>query len=91
MIFGPFRSERPFFDSIAMPLKDIIHTVAACWMLLFGCLLCLISLYLPPRGIIDASVLWVLGQAIIFAASVFGAKSYIDYQIDKMRHDDTET
>lgn len=67
--------------------KDIVHYVAACWMLLFGCTLCLLSLYLPPRGVIDASVLWVLGQAIIFAASIFGVKSYIDYRFNKYRHE----
>ena len=69
--------------------KEIIHYAAACFMLVFGCLLCLLSLYIPPVGIIDGSVLWVLGQSIIFAASIFGIKSYIDYQLHKRTSNDT--
>lgn len=70
-----------------MNAKEIISYAAACFMLAFGCLLCLLSLYLPPRGVIDNSVLWFTGQAIIFAASIFGAKTYIDYQLERRMND----
>lgn len=52
-------------------------------MLIFGSVLCVLSLYIPPKGVIDGSVLWVLGQCIIFAASIYGVKQYIDYKLDK--------
>lgn len=71
--------------------RELFHYAAACFMLVFGCLLCLLSLYIPPRGIIDSSVLWVLGQSIVFAGSIFGVKSYVDFQISKRKNDDSQT
>lgn len=70
--------------------KEMVHYASACFMLAFGCCLCLISLFLPPVGIIDSSVLWFCGQAIVFAASIFGAKSYIDYRLESINQHGTQ-
>lgn len=42
----------------------------------------------PPTGEISDSVLWVLGQALIYAASVFGVTLYFRNQMEQFR---TET
>ncbi|MBR1566473.1 MAG: hypothetical protein IJ649_06890 [Oscillospiraceae bacterium] len=43
----------------------------------FGAVICAISLFLPPQGEIDSSVLMLFGQILIYAGSVFGVKVYI--------------
>lgn len=41
----------------------------------------------PPRGEISGSVLAVLGEAMVYAASVFGVTLYFQNQMAKFRHD----
>ena len=41
----------------------------------------------PPTGEISDSVLWVLGQALIYAASVFGVGMYFNNQMEQFRAD----
>ena len=45
-------------------------------MLLFAIIISFVALLLPPQGVIDPSVLWVVAQALLFAASVLGIDSY---------------
>lgn len=41
----------------------------------------------PPTGEISDSVLWVLGQALIYAASVFGVGMYFHNQMEQLKTD----
>ena len=41
----------------------------------------------PPIGEVADSILWILGQALIYAASVFGITSYFTSETKKMRKD----
>lgn len=41
----------------------------------------------PPRGEVHGSVLAVLGEAMVYAASVFGVTLYFQNQMAKFRHD----
>lgn len=41
----------------------------------------------PPTGEISDSVLWVLGQALIYAGSVFGVTMYFRNQMEQFRTD----
>ncbi len=45
-------------------------------MLFFAMLISFAALLIPPPGVIDPSVLWVVAQALLFAASVLGLDSY---------------
>ncbi len=45
-------------------------------MLLFSIGISILALVMPPPGVIDPSVLWVVAQALLFAASVLGIDSY---------------
>jgi len=40
---------------------------------------------LPPKGEVHDSVLWILGQALIYTASVFGIGMYINSEMTKLR------
>ena len=42
---------------------------------------------IEPRGEISGSVLAVLGEAMVYAASVFGVTLYFQNQMAKFRHD----
>lgn len=41
----------------------------------------------PPRGEVHGSVLAVLGEAMVYAASVFGVALYFKNEMAKFRHD----
>ena len=42
---------------------------------------------IPPKGEVSNSVLAVLGEAMVYAASVFGVTLYFQNQMAKFRHD----
>ena len=54
-----------------------MERISAFILLIFGAIMCAISLFLPPQGEIDASVLMLFGQILVYAGSVFGVKVYI--------------
>lgn len=56
--------------------KDSIAVISACVMLIFGITLTAIGFALDPAGEVSDSVLWVLGQALIYAGSIFGIATY---------------
>lgn len=52
-------------------------------MLLFGCTLCVVGFAVKPVGIVDESVLLILGQCVIYAGSVFGISLYVKSEVKK--------
>lgn len=56
--------------------KDSIAVISACVMLIFGITLTAIGFALDPAGEVSDSVLWILGQALIYAGSIFGIATY---------------
>lgn len=42
---------------------------------------------LPPQGEVSGSVLAVLGEAMVYAASVFGVTLYFHNQMERFRHE----
>ncbi len=63
--------------------KETLAVVSACTMLLFGIVLTAIGFALDPMGEIHDSVLWVLGQSLIYAGAVFGIAAYTKGLVDK--------
>ena len=45
---------------------------------------------IPPKGEISASVLTVLGEAMVYTASVFGVTLYFSSQMVRLRHETRE-
>lgn len=63
--------------------KDTIAVTSAMVMLLFGISLTTAGFIIPPTGEIHESVLWVLGQALIYAGSIFGIAYYARGVVDR--------
>ena len=62
-------------------VKDNIAVISAVVLLTFGICLTVAGFFVPPLGIIDNSVLWVLGQSLIYSGSMFGLTVYVKNQI----------
>jgi hypothetical protein len=58
-------------------------------LLLFGAAMAATSLFLPPEGEIDGSVLMLFGQILVYAGSVFGVKIYIEDLVRHIKKNDT--
>lgn len=67
--------------------KDTIATISACVMLAFGIILTSIGFVIEPVGEIHDSVLWVLGQSLLYAGGIFGITVYAKRQINKQFED----
>lgn len=65
-----------------MEKKDIIHYVCAVGMIVFGCVMCVASFCLSTEHIVDDSVLWILGQSLLFAGSIFGVGLYVNARVE---------
>ena len=53
-----------------------------------GWFLVVMGFFMPPEGEVADSVLWILGQSLIYTASVLGVTMYFNSQMVKFR---TET
>lgn len=56
--------------------RSTIAVITAIVMLTFGILLTTIGFFVTPLGEVSDSVLWILGQALIYAGSIFGIATY---------------
>lgn len=68
-------------------IKEKIAIITAVVAFLLGWALTIAGFIVPPIGDISNSVLWVLGQALIYAASVFGITSYFKSESVQMKRD----
>lgn len=69
--------------------KDAIATWSALGMLIFGAVLTGSGFCVTPVGTIDDSVLWVLGQCLLYAGGIFGITLYTKHRFDELqRHVD---
>lgn len=66
--------------------KDSVTVWSAIGMLLFGCILTTIGFFTEPIGEVSSSVLWILGQCLIYAGSALGIANYVKSSI----HDEME-
>lgn len=60
-----------------MKNKDWFAYIAATLVFIFGIGLTIAGFIVAPLGIIDNSVLWVLGQSLTYSGAVFGVGLYI--------------
>lgn len=68
-------------------IKERIAIISACVAFALGWFLSICGFYVPPIGEVADSVLWILGQALIYAASVFGVASYFSAETVRMKAD----
>lgn len=69
--------------------KDSLGVISACVMLIFGITLTTFGFAIAPLGEVSDSVLWILGQSLIYAGGIFGIASYtkgvVDRRIDEWK------
>lgn len=68
-------------------IKDKIAIVSAIVAFCAGWALSIAAFLVPPIGEIHDSVLWILGQSLVYCASVFGVASYFTSEAVRLRHD----
>jgi len=73
------------YEKCTMKQKIAIFTALAAFILGWG--LTIAGFIIPPTGEIADSVLWVLGQALVYAASVFGITGYFTAESQRMKRD----
>ena len=67
--------------------KDTLAVISALVMLVFGAGLCVAGFIVDPLGIIDNSVLWIMGQCLLYAGSIFGIGMYVKATVkDEIQH-----
>lgn len=69
--------------SLDIKEKAAIITAIAAFVVGWG--LTIAGFIVPPLGEIADSILWVLGQALIYAASVFGITSYFTSESKRLK------
>ena len=52
-----------------------------------GWTLVCIGFFMPPKGEVHQTTLYILGEAMIYTASVFGVALYFNNQMVKFKHD----
>ena len=76
------------WSEIDIKEKAAIVTAIAAFVVGWG--LTIAGFIVQPVGEIADGVLWVLGQALIYAASVFGITSYFSSETRRMKRDISE-
>jgi hypothetical protein len=65
-------------------IKENIKFAASIVLLALGVIIVFVSLFLPPKGVIDASVLTLIGENFCFVGAVWGIGQYAKVQIAKI-------
>ena len=68
-------------------IKERLAIISAITAFILGWALSMAGFWIPPVGQVADSVLWILGQALIYAASVFGVTSYFSAETLQMKKD----
>lgn len=63
--------------------KEKVSITMAVVLLVSGVTMCFCAFFMDEKHEINSSVLWYFGQTLIYAASVFGVMSYLDYRLNK--------
>ena len=65
--------------------KDYIKWGSATVCVLAGLVVIMWSMVLPPQGVIDGSVLTVIGELLTFAGAVFGISTHYAIETAKLK------
>lgn len=68
-------------------IKDRLAILSAIIAFILGWCMSIAGFWLPPVGEVADSILWILGQALLYAASVFGVSAYFRSETVQLRRD----
>lgn len=72
---------------IDINIKDKIAILSAIIAFILGWGMSIAGFWIPPVGEVSDSILWILGQALLYAASVFGVSAYFRSETVQLRRD----
>lgn len=64
--------------------RESFKFIAGIVCLLGAIVISFIALFLPPQGVIDSSVLWLIAQVLVFVSSLWHLSDYISIQANKI-------
>lgn len=71
--------------------RDKVKFISSLIVLLAGIAMGFISLFLPPQGVIDPSVLGFAGEMFTFVGAVWGIGNYTDIKIKQIERSSNGT
>lgn len=71
----------------SLNIKDKLAIITAIAAFIIGWGLSIAGFIVPPTGEVSNSVLFILGQSLVYAASVFGITAFFSNETKRMRSD----
>ena len=68
-------------------IKDRLAILSAFIAFILGWCMSIAGFWIPPIGEVADSILWILGQALLYAASVFGVSAYFRSETVQLKRD----
>lgn len=65
--------------------KEDVKFISSVLLLIAGVVIVFISLYLPPIGVVDSSILTLIGENFCFVGAVWGIGQYAKVQIERIK------
>lgn len=72
---------------VDLSIKEKIAIITAVVAFIAGWAMSIAGFWIPPVGEVADSILWILGQALIYAASVFGITGYFTSETRRLKQD----
>ena len=72
---------------VDLNIKEKLAILSACIAFILGWCMSIAGFWIPPVGEVADSILWILGQALLYAASVFGVSAYFRSETVQLRKD----
>lgn len=72
---------------VKMDIKQKFAIVTAVVAFVAGWGLTIAGFIIPPKGEVSDSVLWILGQALVYTASVLGIGMYFNNELVNLRRE----
>lgn len=66
--------------------KENIKFIASVGLLIAGVVIVFVSLYIPPVGVVDSSILTLIGENFCFVGAVWGIGQYTKVQLKKLEN-----
>lgn len=68
-------------------IKEKLSIASACIAFILGWAMSIGAFFVPPVGEVADSILWILGQALLYSSAVFGVSAYFRSEAVQLRRD----
>lgn len=70
-----------------LDIKNKVAIITAIVAFIVGWGLTIAGFWVPPIGEVADSILWILGQALVYSASVLGIGMYVGGEVKKLKRE----